>query len=303
MSSSDASDQETVLAADIGGTKILVALVRGKTVVTSRTIPTDRESGPTTWLGNVCDAARDWQGRFSCIGVTLTGQVHNGMWASVNRETLAVDEPVDLAATFSRIGVSFETLNDAQAAAWGEHVYGAARGSDLVYLTVSTGLGGGIVANGRLMRGHRGLAGHFGLTAQNLIAVRGAMEPFENAATGPWIARQATLETGRKQTAKDVFQAARDGAPWARSIVATSAIRVARLCRDISFTFDPPKIVIGGGVGLAEGYVPLVRQELAVLLPNEKIEILTSALRESAGIVGVAAFAVRSLLTTRRKTK
>lgn len=283
-----------VLAADIGGTKILVALVRGNKVLTSRLLPTLRDAGPVEWMSALHEVAIQWRGEFDCVGVTVSGQVESGVWKSVNPATLSVGKPFDIAASLSRIGAHFEVLNDAQSAAWGEHVYGVGQGSDLVYLTVSTGLGGGIVCNGKLLQGQRGLAGHFGLVSQNLTASDGGAEPFEDLATGRWIANQALTETGIEHSSKSVFENAREGKAWARRIVSTSALRVAKLCRDISFVIDPPMIVIGGGIGLAEGFVAEIERHLNELIPNHNIDILTSVLREKAGIVGIAAIAAQS---------
>lgn len=294
MMHSSALQEVPVLTADIGGTKTLVALVRGNTVLTSRLLPTQRNSSPVEWISALHDVAAEWKGEFDCVGVTVSGQVENGIWKSVNPDTLSVGEPFDIASSLSKIGSHFEVLNDAQSAAWGEHIYGAGQDSDLVYLTVSTGLGGGIVCNGKLLRGHRGLAGHFGLVSQNLSAPAGGTEPFENITSGRWIASQSMNETGAQHVPKAVFESSRGGAVWAQQIVSTTALRVAKLCRDISFTIDPPMIVIGGGVGLAEGFVSEIERHLSEILPNYNINILTSVLREKAGIVGIAAIAAQS---------
>src|SRR4029077_15649090 len=95
--------------------------------------------------------------------------------------------------------------NDAQAAAWGEHRFGAGRNEDMVFLTVSTGIGGGIVINGRPLCG---LPGHFGLLrtlseSQSL--------PFEDGVSGHWIAAQARA-VGHDTDAAGVFAAAVSGA-------------------------------------------------------------------------------------------
>lgn len=295
MTVSPQSQEPTVLAADIGGTKTLVALVRGRDIIASRKIPTERSSTPDVWIASVLEIAQEWSGAYRAAAITVTGQVHAGLWKGVNHDTLRVSE-FDLAAAISKFGVPYEILNDAQAAAWGEHIYGSVPGSDLVYLTVSTGLGGGIVAGGKLLRGHRGLAGHFGLFSQDLLSGDNNPQPFENAATGPWIARAGSEASKNPQTAKSVFEQARTGEEWARRIVEMSASRVASLCRDISFAIDPPIIVIGGGVGLADGYVDSVRRHFAEQMPGQKPEILISELQEHAGIVGVAAFAAQTHL-------
>lgn len=287
------SNSQTVLAADIGGTKILVALVRDGKVLDFRKIPTTRKSSPEAWMSAVLDIASVWESSYQAVGITVTGRVQDGIWQSVNAQTLDVGN-YDLASAVSKTGLSYEILNDAQAAAWGEHIHGAARGGDLVYLTVSTGLGGGIVSNGKLLTGARGLAGHFGLISQSMLDGPLMGAPIENVATGPWIARQGSAVSGSKQTTESVFAHACNGEEWAQQIIETSAERVACLCRTISFAIDPPRIVIGGGVGLADGYVERVRSHFEKMIPDPGPEILTSALKENAGIVGVAAYVAQS---------
>jgi len=284
-----------VLAADIGGTKTLVALVRGAEVLESRHLPTARGSKPSQWLKAIYQLALEWDGRFDCLGVSVTGQVQNGVWQSINTNILSVGEAFDLGSALAKLGRHHEILNDAQAAAWAEHLYGAGKGSDLVYLTISTGLGGGVVANGKLLRGHRGLAGHFGQVCQELVSSGTRPAPFEDIATGRWMAGEAK-KIGLDATAKDIFTSAESGDGWSREIIATSAARVARLCRDIQFTIDPPLIVIGGGIGAADGYVSQVRRAYSQINPNHEARIVASLCQGHAGILGIAAIAAESYL-------
>ncbi len=285
----------TVLSADIGGTKTIVSMVRDKEVLEMQTIPTERHAGPKVWLDTLCEISLQWKGQFDCVGVAVTGQVHDGVWSSVNTDTLSIAASFDLASVLTTLGYHFEIRNDAHAAAWAEHVHGVGKGSDLVYLTVSTGLGGGIICNGKLLTGHTGLAGHFGQVSQELKSLSGEIRPFENAVTGRWMAREAKLQ-GHDVTAKEIFECADSGHGWAQQIVDTSVQRVANICRDISFVIDPPLIVIGGGIGLANGFVEAVSRALSQYSPTVKTTILVPAFREHAGIIGVAAIAAQSYL-------
>ncbi|WIY24577.1 ROK family protein [Parasedimentitalea psychrophila] len=285
----------TALAADIGGTKIRVSLVRGEEELDTRLLPTEQEIGPEGWLQHIRQAAQDWAGRFECLGVAVTGQIDGTMWKSVNPQVLSVGGAFPLVSALSEICDHVIARNDAQAAAWAEHIYGAGKGLDLVYLTISTGLGGGIVCNGKLLRGHRGLAGHFGQISPALADINGSDEPFEKSATGRWMAHEAAKQ-GLDISAKDIFENMVAGDAWSRQIIVTSARRVANLCRDIQYTLDPEVIVIGGGIGLATGYIDDVQNALLSTDPSQAMTIRTSAFKDRAGIVGIAALAAQSHL-------
>jgi len=275
------TDPDTVLALDIGGTKMLAALVRGKMVLDTHKMPTPRSGNPAQWLEALFAAIASWQGRYATAGAAVTGIVDQGFWSALNRNTLDLPDRFPLAETIGRFsGVPVLAANDAQAAAWGEHRFGAGQNEDMVFLTISTGIGGGIVVNGKPMFG---LAGHFG---QFRVAedVAGALE---DQVSGLWIAGQAA-EHQMGATARDVFEAAAAGKAWAKDIIGASARQTAQLCRNIHLALDPPRIVIGGGIGLAPGYLDAVRQALEGLPPRLRPKIHAAALGESAGVVGIA---------------
>ncbi|MFP3546547.1 putative N-acetylmannosamine-6-phosphate 2-epimerase [Rhizobium sp. SIMBA_035] len=270
-----------VLAIDIGGTKTLAALVQGRAVIDQRVVPTLRDQGPDAWLDAIAAEIDGWRGQFSHAGIAVTGFVEDGCWSAMNPVTLGIPDNyplIDRAA--ARLGTPVSAINDAQAAAWGEYRFGAGKGEDIVFLTISTGIGGGIVANGKLLPG---LAGHFGLTR---MASHGA-EPLEDTTSGLWIARQAK-RAGHEADAITVFTEAAAGSAWATAIVEESAAQVALLCRDIKLMFDPRRIVIGGGIGLAPGYLDRVRGQVADLRSRIRPELAPAELGSHAGIIGVA---------------
>ncbi|KQV16359.1 N-acetylmannosamine kinase [Rhizobium sp. Root1203] len=275
---------QTVLAVDIGGTKTMAALVRGRDVLEEITVPTVRETGPDTWLALIADAVRPWADRYSRVGIAVTGFVQDGLWSALNPATLGIPDAYPLV---ERATAAFDkpvfAINDAQAAAWGEYRYGAGDGGDLVFLTISTGIGGGIVVNGRPLAG---LAGHFGL-------IRGpsaGQSPLEDQTSGRWIAAEAR-KAGHEATAAEVFDQANQGEAWATAIVSQSAFRAATLCRDIQMMIDPKQIVIGGGIGLAAGYLERMRQCLEGIDARLTPVLVAAKLGRHAGIVGVASLA------------
>ncbi len=282
-----------VLAIDLGGTKILAALISGARVLARAETPTPRDAGPDGWLADMARLAAPWAGDYAELGVTVTGLVHNGLWRALNPGTLAIPQDWPLAARLASVmGMEPVLANDAQAAAWGEHVYGAGEGRDMVFLTVSTGIGGGIVIDGRLLAGRGGLAGHFG----QLTAMETPGGPIEDRASGRWIAAEgAAAGLG---DAPAVFAAAQQAHPRAIAILDASAARVARLCINLQLALAPERIVIGGGIGLAPGYLARVAGALGDLSPPVRPDIRPAALGADAGAVGVAALAAQQTTKT-----
>lgn len=277
-----------VLSVDLGGSKTLVALVHGATVLERVEIATDRAGGPEGWLRAIAGVAGGWQGRFDRAGMTVTGLVAKGMWQALNPATLNLPGPFPLQARLAGLlGVPVAVANDAQAAAWGEHVHGAGMGADIVFLTVSTGIGGGVVTGGRLLQGRGGLAGHFG----QLLPADGAPALFEDAASGRWIAQEGA-GIGLQADARAVFAAAEAGDARAEAILAASAARVGRLCHNLQLSFDPDRIVIGGGVGLGPGYLDRVARSVAHLDDMRRPRIVPARLGPDAGIIGMADLAL-----------
>jgi N-acetylmannosamine-6-phosphate 2-epimerase/N-acetylmannosamine kinase len=268
------------LAIDIGGTKTLAALLRGPAILEERAIATDVSAGPEALLDRVAALAAPWTGRYAAIGAAVTGLVQDGGWRALNPATLDLPARVPLAAALAaRLGAPARLVNDAQAAAWGEHLAGAGAGEDMAFLTVSTGIGGGLVLGGRLLEG---LAGHFGQFVDD-DGLR-----LEDRAAGRWLAAEAAA-AGRPGDAASVF--ARAAEPWAARLVATSAARVAALCRNVQLAVAPARIVIGGGIGLAPGYLDRVRAALDGLDPALRPRLVPAALGRHAGLVGAAALA------------
>ncbi len=273
------------LAIDIGGTKILGALVQGKEVLASHTVATARSDGPDDWIAQAAELASGWRGDYARCGVTVTGAVHNGLWSAMNPKTLNIPGKYPLAQRVSSVfDVPATLCNDAQAAAWGEYCFGAGNHKDLVFLTISTGIGGGAVVNGKLLQGQSGIGGHFGL----LLSEDGSV--LEDTASGNWIAAEAK-RIGLSGQAPEVFAAAAKGNVQADELIDESAARIARLCHNLQLIFDPAVIVIGGGVGLAPGYLPRVQTKLKTLPDRISSTLARAALGANAGVLGIAALA------------
>ena len=129
----------------------------------------------------------------------------------------------------------------------------------MVFVTISTGIGGGIVMGGRLITGRAGLSGHIG---QMLIAVDNGYERLEDVASASAMERQAAAR-GHQVEGSAIIGAAAAGEAWADDLIAASADCVAVALGSIQMAIDPDCFVIGGGLGLAAGYLDRVRRRLA----------------------------------------
>nr|WP_268932135.1 putative N-acetylmannosamine-6-phosphate 2-epimerase [Martelella alba] len=271
----------SVLALDIGGTKSMAALVTAGEVAETVTIATARADGPDAWLAAIAEKTAAWRGRYEYVGIAATGLIRQGMWQALNPKTLAIPGNYPLEERASTIfAAPARAFNDAQAAAWGEYLVSGRPGSSLVFLTISTGIGGGVVINGRLLTG---LAGHFGLT--------GGMAPLEDRVSGRFIASEAE-RAGHAGDAISVFAAEARGEDWAEAIVAKTAQKVAALTADIQLMFDPDEIVIGGGIGLAPGFLARIKAEHQRLDERLKPRLAAARSGTAAGILGAADLAL-----------
>lgn len=188
------------------------------------------------------------------------------------------------------LGVPLAVHNDANLAAVGEHAFGVGAGSRLfVYVMIGTGLGMGIVADGRPFTGARGAAGEIGFLPWP------AREPgtLEDAVSAEAVVRAArTLGMTGPLTAKSVFEAARAGTPAAVAAVRQEGERLAHTVAAVAAVLDPELVVLGGGVGhSADLLLRTVRDTLRRLTPLRP-RVAAGALGEDAVLLGAVATAL-----------
>ena len=208
------------------------------------------------------------------------------------------------------LGVPVAAGNDANAAALGEVKYGAAKGYDnAVLFTLGTGLGGGIIENGRIIAGNRGVAGEVGHFVVNPDETEpcncgnyGCLEQYSSA-TGMVRTAKRLLKEGKIPTklqeegisAKLICDAAREGDPLGLEVIDTYGKYLGLALAHIFLTTDPDICVIGGGVSRAgeELIVKPVEKYLNKYthIANEKCRIVIATLGNDAGIYGSAAMA------------
>ncbi|MGE5554008.1 MAG: ROK family protein [Betaproteobacteria bacterium] len=304
---------------DLGGTKIAAGVVSpdGR-VVASAVRPTPAGKEASAVLEALEEAARQVAGEAGvgpdervAVGLACPGPLDPATGVVCNAPNLGWrDVPVrELLA--ARLPWPCVVLNDADAAALGEATFGAGRGAALMlYLTISTGIGGGIVWRGRPLSGAHGVAGEFGhqvIDPDGPPCRCGRRGCLEALASGTAMARRAAerLQQGEpsalrklahgdpaKVTAVLVGEAAALGDDLASDVVAETARYLGIGVANLVAAFDPDRVVIGGGLAnLGERLLDPVRQTVRreVLPPaGERVEIVRATLGGFSGVVGAA---------------
>jgi len=290
------ASEPPVLAIDIGGTKIAAAIVKGASVIARRQAPTPRSGAGDDLVEALASLAQPLCSESEGLAVATTGVVDAGCVTAINPATLPIEDryPVAerLGRRLSRVSPCV-LVNDAHAAAWGEFRYGAGRGArDFAFLTISTGVGGGLILNDRLIIGRRGIAGHFGHVLANPsgpVCGCGRIGCVEAIASGAAIAREASALLGQKVDAVGVFERAEGGDALCEEILGRAAVCIAGLAGDLVAALDVELIVLGGGVGLASGFFNRVISASRTLSPSLRPTLARGALGADAGLIGAAA--------------
>ena len=311
------------LGFDLGGTKFAFGIVREDgAVLASGRVDTLAELGPEQACRRAVEGARALLAQAGMeprqllgVGIASPGPLDQARGCVVGSPNLPgwTDYPI-AEALAKPFGLRARIDNDANAAALGEHRFGAGRGKrHLVYVTVSTGIGGGVIVDNRLMRGANGNAaelGHIILDFHGPACPCGANGCFEMFASGTALARLAreALARGRpssiaalagaseKVTSRHVFEAAASGDSLARELLADETEYLGRGLAVIINTFNPERIVVGGGVAsVGESFLGPVRaRALALAFPRlaAACDIVPAALGGDVGVVGGAACAL-----------
>ncbi|MGD0795571.1 MAG: ROK family protein [Dehalococcoidales bacterium] len=328
------SDSAPVIAADIGGTKILAALFSaGGKMLAKDTRPTLVEEGVSpiierlvSAIDGLCRQNNIKPSGLGGIGIACAGGIDTGQGVVVTPSpNMPGWKDIPLADILrERFGVKIYLVNDASAAALGEHRFGAGKGvKDLVLLTLGTGIGGGIIADGSLYLGAVGAAGELGhMTVEDSgpecgCGNRGCLEML---ASGTAIAREAIkrINQGGKSalegmaggkieniTAEMVGAAARSGDSLAKEVIARAAYYLGVGLVNIVNIFNPEMVILGGGMAglgdLLTGPGKCMVAERAFSISSHAVRIVTAQLGNEAGVYGAAVFAREKIRGGRRE--
>ena len=295
-------------AVDIGGTKIAVGMVTESGRLLARTeCPTAPERGPSDGLARIAAMLRQTAAQagqeLMGIGIGCTGPVDPQAGTIGNVEFLPGWEGADIAGEVSHVfSIPVALENDADAAALGEAAWGVGRGAhSLVYVTVGTGIGGGLVLGGQLYRGVSGAhpeIGHHVIDPSGPACSCGAHGCWESLASGPAMVRWISdtfpnsASPARGLDAEGIFVAAGRGEPHALAAVAREGFYLGLGLANLITLFTPDVIALGGGVmrsrHLFWDTVQSTIRSACGFVPFEQVRLTPAALEPDTALVGAA---------------
>ncbi len=310
---------------DLGGTNIKAGIVDmdAGTVVANKSIPTLAREGHEAVMKrmadvalNVVEEAKLTRDDIGGIGIGLPGVLDLDKGLTIFLPNLPGTWPnIPVRSVISeKTGLPVSILNDARAITYGEWKFGAGRGVDtMACFTIGTGVGGGLVVNGKLHMGIGGTAGELGHQTIDYNGPRcgcgnnGCLEAF---ASGPAIAAMGvkavmqgiTTNIGKivnydlnKITPDVIAKAASEGDATAQDIYQKVGVYFGIAIANVLVSVGPRKVVLGGGVAAAgellfEPIRRTVRERVSVM-PVDQVEIVPALLGNNAGVMGVASWA------------
>ncbi len=312
------------LGIDLGGTKILSAVInsRGEILAQDYNItPAEKDykaiiEATAESVGKTLDQAQISISELITVGLAVSGPSNpqSGILYTSPHLPVMKDVPI-LDIIEKKLGKKTFLINDANAAAFGEMRFGAARGfHNIIYITLSTGIGGGIIIDGRIYAGTIGTAGEIGhmtINDEGPICDCGNRGCWETLASGTALAREATRRIGEgaetsilrhagedieKITAKEVHAAARENDNLAKELITVTGYYVGVGLANLVNIFNPEIIVIGGGLSnigdmlLKPAYEEAKKRAFAQ--PYQSVRFARAELGSNSGVIGAAVFAL-----------
>lgn len=296
-----------ILGVDLGGTRIRAARLTPHLTLDARAeIPTQVEDGADTTIARMVGLIREvWpaDNRVAYVGVAAPGPLDPFTGVMLSPPNLGWHNVPLRDMLIEALGVPVIVGNDANAAALAEGLTGAGQGMrHFVYLTVSTGVGSGIIVDGKLHLGARGLASEAGL---NPLLVGDKVATLEDLSAGPDMAREALrrIKAGEVSAlashignlnAEAIGQAAAEGDSLAKSVIARAARSLGLGIVTLLHLFNPQRVIIGGGVShLGAMLFEPVRATAAQYVSDPAflhgVEIVPAHLGPDVGLVGAGA--------------
>ena len=301
---------------DLGGTKAAAVRLDSAREVVARHRKEGRGAKPDLVKRAVNSARALWVDDVAAVGIGIAGLVRWPEGVFAWGPHVAGTEVQIRTELESALGVPVMVDNDANTAALAEHRRGAARGVDNVLMvTLGTGIGGAIIANGSLYRGgsFAGEFGHMTVVPEGPVCDCGRRGCWETLASGPALARMA-LETiarsprsrfaarfrGTEPLAEAVTTAAAEGDEVAAALVAEAGEHFGRGLANLIAALDPQMVVIGGGLGsVGEALIgparAIVNEQLHGVSSRVPPTIVVAELGDAAGAVGAALLAADSV--------
>ena len=307
-----------VIGVDLGGTKISTAIstIEGN-ILANVLLPTKAEEGEAAVLGRIVQSIDEVIvgsstsiDEIEAIGIGSPGPLDAKKGIIITTPNLPFKNYNLVQPLKEKYNIPVYLDNDANAAAIGEYMFGAGKGKNsIVYFTVSTGVGGGAVLDGKVYRGHTSNALEIGHTTVDPNGPRcncGNLGCLEAMSSGTAIAKKGkeavstNVETSLKKhdtvTSYEVFKEAEAGDEVAKDIIDNALTYLGIGVANAIATFDPEMIIIGGGVSKAGDIVfdtvKKVVNKRCFKSMAESCEIVPAGLGSDAGVVGAVALAI-----------
>ncbi len=316
---------ETFVGIDVGGTNIKIGLFdAGLKLLSKTSVTTEADMGPEVVIDKMAQTVKDLLADAGlslddvvAVGIGTPGPARYTDGIIIKSTNMPKFKNVAICKMLNeRLGAPIVFDNDANVACWGEYVVGAGKGvKDMVFFTLGTGIGGGVVSSGELVHGcdeNAAELGHMIIYPNGRSCNCGQKGCVEAYASADSTARRATEaveggaqsslrkvldETGRI-SCKDVFDHVAAGDELAKEIADGTAEALAITCINMLHTTEPQRIVFTGGM-IAAGDVLLSRirhffDRHIWTIKKEQVEICFATLGEDAGIIGTAALALHA---------
>jgi predicted NBD/HSP70 family sugar kinase len=308
------SQARVVLAADLGATHARLAVTDlATTVLAERTADLLITEGPEkvlTWLVATVEALLAETGhtlpQVCGLGVGLPGPVEHNTGKPVNPPIMPGWDGFDVAGWLSvRLGVPVMVDNDVNIMALGEYWSTEPRIDQFIYVKIGTGIGGGIITDGKVHRGAQGAAGDIGhirtRTAANTLVCRcGNTGCLEAIAGGAALAAKLTAAGIPAANSRDVVRLVRGGNSEAIQLIRQAGREIGDVLAGIVSFFNPSVIVIGGDIGEAgEQLLAGIREVVyssSLPLATQHLLIRTSRLGDRAGAIGASVMVIENIL-------
>lgn len=289
------------LGIDLGGTKIAVAVVEDGNIIKRQQVRTP-QTGFDDVLAAMATVAKSVLADFpevARIGVGSPGPIDfkaGKIYFAPNIPGMENAPLVD--GLHLALGLTIVLENDANAAGYAEHLYGAARELESsIYVTLSTGIGGGLFIGDKVIRGAHGVGGEIGHMTMNLtgpVGGDGHYGSLEAMAAGRSIARDGSYAYGQPLSTEEVFDRARAGEHRAMRIIDNAARYTGVGLANLQKILDPDAFVIGGGLAqVGDFYLSRIKattEEFSQGFPVPRL--LLAQLGTNAGVIGAAAVAL-----------
>jgi glucokinase len=308
-----------ILALDLGGTKFRLALANDKGELLKRYAAPVKPDDPEQTIEAIKDAISDSlsginRSTVRGMGIAIAGLVTQDTGVLLTSPNLMAWYNTPIKAIFEQeLQLPVSVGNDATLAALGEYKFGAGKGCrDLVYITVSTGIGGGVITGGKLLLGTCGFAAEIGHMTIDINGPRcncGNIGCLETLASGTAIARFAAERLARgeksaiaklvagdytKITAEIVEKAAKAEDTVAKSVMDIAGTNLGVGVVNLVHIFNPELVIIGGGVSKAGDLIfePIRRVVARRVMRDISVRITASALGDNPGLLGAVALAL-----------